>query len=220
MAYLATPSTRFIAIVMALGAGLLIGSVAFELIDEALKTTEVLRVGLFTLVGAATFTLGNWWLARRGGGERKDSEGSQASRFGPRDRVWFRSRWDTRVVRAWTHGAARRGERGIVGGDSAEQSARRDGVFQRAPYRRLDSRSRGAHVASCYRGGGRECRSGIRTAWSGNRHAGAFAQGFAAGALIAMVADTLLPEAYEVEGFQTGPLVAIGFAVSLILSAI
>ena len=35
-----------------------------------------------------------------------------------------------------------------------------------------------------------------------------------------MLADTLLPEAYEVEGVLTGPLVVMGFAVSLALSAI
>ena len=49
VAYVASPSPKVIAVVMALGAGLLIGSVAFELIDEALKEAEVARVGLFTL---------------------------------------------------------------------------------------------------------------------------------------------------------------------------
>ena len=53
---------------------------------------------------------------------------------------------------------------------------------------------------------------------SGNT--GALAQAFAGGALLAMLADTLLPEAYAVEGVVTGPLVAIGFAISLGLSAI
>jgi zinc transporter, ZIP family len=48
---------------------------------------------------------------------------------------------------------------------------------------------------------------------------GALVQGFAAGALLAMLADTLLPEAYKVEGVLTGPLVVVGFAVSLALSA-
>ena len=33
---------------------------------------------------------------------------------------------------------------------------------------------------------------------------------FAAGALLAMVADTLLTEAYEVEGVLTGALVVVG----------
>jgi ZIP family zinc transporter len=45
-------------------------------------------------------------------------------------------------------------------------------------------------------------------------------EAFAAGALLAMVCDTLLPEAFEVEGIYTGSLVTIGFAVSLILSAV
>jgi ZIP family zinc transporter len=35
-----------------------------------------------------------------------------------------------------------------------------------------------------------------------------------------MLADTLLPEAYKVEGVLTGPLVVVGFAVSIALSAI
>ena len=55
VAYVASPSKRLIAIVMALGAGLLIGSVAFELIDEALKIAEVGWVGAYMLIGAATF---------------------------------------------------------------------------------------------------------------------------------------------------------------------
>ncbi len=49
---------------------------------------------------------------------------------------------------------------------------------------------------------------------------GAFAQAFAAGALLTMVSDTMLPEAFQVEGLYTGSLVAIGFALSLILSAV
>jgi ZIP family zinc transporter len=61
---------------------------------------------------------------------------------------------------------------------------------------------------------------GYRLLGSATGLTGAFAQGFAAGALLAMVADTLLPEAYAVERVQTGSLVAIGFAVSLMLSAL
>ena len=49
---------------------------------------------------------------------------------------------------------------------------------------------------------------------------GALVQAFAAGALLAMLADTLLPEAYKVEGVLTGPRVVVGFAISLALSVI
>ena len=38
--------------------------------------------------------------------------------------------------------------------------------------------------------------------------------------ILAMVADTLLPEAFEVEGVFTGSLVAVGFAISLMLAAV
>ena len=78
VAYLLAPSRSVIAVVMALGTGLLIGSVSFELIDEALKTRTVAWVALFVLIGAAVFTVGDWLLERGGGGERKDPSGAQS----------------------------------------------------------------------------------------------------------------------------------------------
>jgi ZIP family zinc transporter len=79
VAYWLDPTRRVIAVVMALGSGLLIGSVSFELIDEAVKTRTVGWVGLFVLIGALTFAAGDWVIARRGGSERKDPAGGQAS---------------------------------------------------------------------------------------------------------------------------------------------
>jgi zinc transporter, ZIP family len=78
VAYLLAPRSSVIAVVMALGTGLLIGSVSFELIDEALKTRTVAWVALLVLVGALAFTLGDWLLSRQGGGGRKDPDGAQA----------------------------------------------------------------------------------------------------------------------------------------------
>ena len=49
---------------------------------------------------------------------------------------------------------------------------------------------------------------------------GALTQAFAGGALLAMVADELLPEAYEVEGVLTGVLLVVGFAISIMLDAL
>src|SRR6266536_1664178 len=81
IAYQLTPGRRVIAVVMALGSGLLIGSVSFELIDEALKTRTVASVALLVLVGAAVFTVGDWLLTRHGGGERKDATGAPVQSF-------------------------------------------------------------------------------------------------------------------------------------------
>jgi zinc transporter, ZIP family len=78
IAYQLSPSRSVIAVVMALGTGLLIGSVAYELVDEALKHRAVAWVALQVLVGAAVFTVGDRLLTRRGGGDRKDPTGAQA----------------------------------------------------------------------------------------------------------------------------------------------
>ena len=78
-AYRFHPSRTLIAVVMAIGSGLLIGSVAYGLIDEALKTQTVGRVGLFVLLGASTFAAGDWLVSRQGGSERKDPGGKQSS---------------------------------------------------------------------------------------------------------------------------------------------
>ena len=48
----------------------------------------------------------------------------------------------------------------------------------------------------------------------------AVVQSFAAGALLAMLSDALLPEAYETEGVSAGVLVVLGFATSIMLSAL
>jgi len=47
---------------------------------------------------------------------------------------------------------------------------------------------------------------------------GAFAATFAAGALLVMLADTLMPEAFELGGREAGLVTALGFAVGFGLS--
>jgi zinc transporter, ZIP family len=220
VAYGARPSPKVIAVVMALGAGLLIGSVAFELVDEALETTEVARVGLFTLVGAATFTLGNWWLDRRGAGDRKDSEGAQAS--GAPLAIVFGSVLDG-VPESFVLGLTV-----LQGGVSVALLV---GVVLSNLPEGLSSSS-GLRIAGWPRArvvrmwlvviavAGVSAALGDALLDPASGRTGAFAQGFAAGALLAMVTDTMLPEAYGVERVSTGALVAIGFAISLTLSAI
>jgi ZIP family zinc transporter len=220
VAYVATPSLKFIAVVMALGAGLLIGSVAFELIDEALETAEVARVGLFTLIGAATFTLGNWVLDKKGAGDRKDAEGAQAS--GSPLAIVFGSVLDG-VPESFVLGLTV-----LQGGVSVALLA---GII-------LSNLPEGLSSSSGMRTAGWP-RDRVVRLWliviavsavsaalgyllldPASGRTGSFAQGFAAGALLAMVADTMLPEAYDVEKINTGSLVAIGFSISLMLSAI
>jgi ZIP family zinc transporter len=220
IAYVVTPSVKLIAVVMALGAGLLIGSIAFELIDEALKTAAVARVGLFTLIGAATFTLGNWLLDRHGGGDRKDSEGAQAS--GSPLAIVFGSVLDG-IPESFVLGLTV-----LQGGVSLALLV---GIVLSNLPEGLSSSS-GLRIAGWPRArvvkmwllviavSAVSAALGYLLLDPASGRTGAFAQGFAAGALLAMITDTMLPESYTVEQVSTGALVAIGFAVSLMLSAV
>ena len=220
VAYVATPSKTVIAVVMALGAGLLIGSVAFELIDEALKTTDVALVGLFTLIGAAAFTGGDRLLESQGGGDRKDADGAQES--GSPLAIVFGSVLDG-IPESFVLGLTV-----LQGGVSVALVV---GILLSNLPEGLSSSS-GLRIAGWARArvvrmwlvvivvAAVSAALGYAVLDPASGRTGALAQGFAAGALLAMITDTMLPEAYDVERVSTGSLVAIGFAVSLMLSAI
>jgi ZIP family zinc transporter len=220
VAFVATPSKKFIAVVMALGVGLLLGSISFELIDEAVKSADVALVGLYTLIGAAAFTGGNRLLDKRGGGDRKDSGGDQAS--GSSMAIVLGSVLDG-IPESFVLGLTV-----LEGGVSVALLV---GVVLSNLPEGLSSSS-GLRIAGWSRGrvvrmwaivvfvSALSALLGYALLDPTHGHTGAFAQGFAAGALIAMVADTMLPEAYEVESLSTGSLVAIGFSISLMLSAV
>jgi ZIP family zinc transporter len=220
IAYRLAPGRGVIAVVMALGTGLLVGSVTFELIDEALKTSTVAWVGLLLLIGAAVFTVGDWILSRRGGGERKDPTGAQME--GSPLAIVLGSVLDG-IPESFVLGLTT-----LQGGVSVSLLA---GVVLSNLPEGMSSSSglKAAHwaerrvmwmwsaviVVSAV-----SAAAGYALLDPASGRTGALVQAFAAGALLAMLADTLLPEAYEVEGILTGFLVVAGFAVSLALSSI
>jgi zinc transporter, ZIP family len=220
IAYLLSPGRGVIAVVMALGTGLLIGSVSFELVDEALQHQALALVALMILVGAVVFTVGDWVLTNRGGGERKDPDGAQAD--GSPLAIVLGSVLDG-IPESFVLGLTV-----LQGGISVSLLA---GVV-------LSNLPEGMSSSSGLKAAGWP-RGRVMAMWSvvvlvsavssaagyalldpASSRTGALVQAFAGGALLAMLADTLLPEAYEVEGVLTGTLVVIGFAGSLALSAI
>lgn len=62
-----------VAAVMAFGAGVLLSAVSFELMAAAYERAGLAPVAAGTLAGAAAYTAGNAWLARRGARHRKRS---------------------------------------------------------------------------------------------------------------------------------------------------
>jgi ZIP family zinc transporter len=219
IAYVLAPSRSVIAVVMALGTGLLIGSVSFELVEEALETQTVAWVALLVLVGAGVFTVGDWLLTRRGGGKRKNSTGAQAE--GSPLAIVLGSVLDG-IPESFVLGLTV-----LQGGVSLSLLA---GVALSNLPEGMSSSS-GLKVAGWPRGrvllmwsvvvavSAASATAGYVLLDPAGGRTGALVQAFAGGALLAMLADTLLPEAYKVEGVLTGPLVVVGFAVSLALSA-
>jgi ZIP family zinc transporter len=64
---------RLVAAVMAAGSGVLISAVAFDLMDEAFARGGLDSTAAGFVCGAALYTLGNVWLSRRGARHRKRS---------------------------------------------------------------------------------------------------------------------------------------------------
>jgi ZIP family zinc transporter len=77
--YLASLPRRLIAGVMAFGSGVLISALSFDLMDEAFKRGGFDSTGFGFVGGAALYTIANWYIARRGGKHRKRSGNQQPS---------------------------------------------------------------------------------------------------------------------------------------------
>jgi ZIP family zinc transporter len=220
IAYLFKPGRRLIAIVMAVGTGLLIGSVSFELVDEALKTSTVAAVGILILVGSLVFAIGNWLIDRSGGGDRKDPTGGDeksqplAIVFGsvldgiPESFVLGLTVLQGGVNLSLLTGISLSN---LPEGMASSSGLRANGW----PLLRVMLMWSAVVLAS-----GIAALAGYVVLDTASPTLAAYSQAFAAGALLAMLADTLLPEAYRVEGIATGPLVVAGFATSIFLASV
>jgi zinc transporter, ZIP family len=221
VAYVFAPGRQVIGVVMALGTGLLIGSVSFELIDEALKTSTVAWVGILVLVGATVFAVGDWLLVdRQGGADRKDMGGKQAE--GSPLAIVLGSVLDgipesfVLGLTVLQGGISVSLFAGIALSNFPEGMASSSGLKAAGwPQRKVLLMWLAVLVVSAV-----AALIGYVVLDPESGRTGAMTQAFAAGALLAMVADTLLPEAFEAEGVWTGLLVVVGFAVSIVLSAI
>lgn len=77
--YFARVPQRLIAAIMAFGGGVLISALSFDLMDEAYKRGGFDSTAAGFLGGAAVYTAANWYLARRGAKHRKRSGDQQPS---------------------------------------------------------------------------------------------------------------------------------------------
>jgi ZIP family zinc transporter len=220
IAYVANPGRAVIAVVMAVGSGLLLGSVAYELVDDALETQSLGAVAVALLLGAGVFAVGDWVIDRRGGKQRKDPSGDQET--GSPLAIVLGSILDG-IPESFVLGlTVLQGGVSVslliaVGLSNLPEGMSSSSGLDRAGWPRRTVILMWVAVIAV---------SAVAAALGyalldpeGDRN-GALAQAFAGGALLAMLADTMLPESYEVEGVLTGLLVVVGFAIAIGLGAL
>lgn len=210
---------RVIGLVMGFGAGVLISAVAFELTDEAFRRGGTDAVALGLALGALTFFAGDWWLDHRGGKHRKRSDGRQAG--GAAMGI---------VLGALLDGIPE----SVAIGASLLEGAGVSVAVVAAVF--LSNVPESLSAATGLRKAGRSPRwilglwtavmivAGISAAIGYAALGGASPnllggiQAFAAGAILTMLADTMMPEAFENGGAVVGLVTVLGFAAAFLLS--
>ena len=202
---------------MALGAGVLISSVAFELMEEAYKSGGFDASSLGLLTGAVAFFLADRAVNRSGGGHRKNSGNEQGG-------------YATAIaIGALMDGIPESAAIGISLLGGGKISAALVAVF-------LSNIPEGLSSASGMKRAGKST-THILALWAAVTVVSAFAallgylfldgasenlvagiQAFAAGAILTMLASTMMPEAYEEGGEVTGIVTTVGFLLAFILS--
>jgi ZIP family zinc transporter len=211
-------SRSLIATVMALGAGVLISSVAFELMDEAYDMGGFDSSSLGLLLGAVAFFFADGEVNRRGGTRRKnpgDKQGDSATAI---------------AIGALMDSIPESAAIGIslLGGGNIS-AALVAAVF-------LSNIPEGLSSAAGMKQSGRST-AHILGLWGGVTLVSALAallgyffldgaskdlialiQSFAAGAILTMLASTMMPEAYDEGGQLVGLITVVGFLLSFVLS--
>jgi ZIP family zinc transporter len=214
------PGHRIVGLTIAFGAGALVAAVAYELVLEAFETSTRGAAAGFTL-GALAFYVGDWIIDRRGGHGRKSMRPDDGLSGGAAAIV-LGTILDG-IPESFVLGAS-------LQTDGAVPVAVAVGVFVSNVPEALSAttglRESGwksdrllamwAGVVAVSVGAGVLGWLALDNMATGN---GAFALGFAGGAVLVMLADTLFPEAIELGGRESGLLTALGFAVGFSLSS-
>ncbi len=228
VAWVAPLPQRLIAVVMALGAGVLISAVSFELMAEAARSGGLASAGVGFVAGAATYTGANLWLSRRGARHRKRSGNRDGERQPGADEggglaIAVGALLDG-VPEAVVIGASLLGGAGVSLATVAAVflSNVPEGLSSAAGMREAGRPA--AYVFGVW--GGIALASGVAAFVGAWALAGAdpaiiaAIQALAAGAILAMIADTMIPEAFEATREYAGLVTAAGFLLAFVLSSL
>ena len=221
-------SARVIGVVMAFGAGVLISALAFSLTREAFDKGGAVAVTVGMALGALAFFGGDWVLDHHGGKDRKrsggqkEADGKHAGSGGGGGMALALGALLDGIPESVAIGIT------LLGGGSVGIPMVAAVFMSNVP--------EGWSSSAGMRKNGKSTRY-ILTLWVGVTAAAAISsllgyvvlglapdvvvggvQAFAGGAIITMLADTMMPEAYERGGPMIGLVTALGFTLSFLLS--
>jgi len=224
VAWLLPVPRRVVASIMAFGAGVLISALSFDLVDEAEATGGLTATALGFLGGAIAYVAANLALARRGARHRKRSGSEQASeeeQEGSGTAIAVGALLDG-VPESVVLGLSLLGGGGVGVPVLAAifVSNLPEGLSSAAGMKRKGRSAR--YVFGVW--GGIAVASGVAGALGCLLLEGAspttvaVITAVAAGAILAMVADTMIPEAFERTHLYAGLLATLGFLSAFAIS--
>jgi zinc transporter, ZIP family len=206
---------------MGFGAGVLISALAFDLTHEAFTRGGGDAVVIGLLAGGLTFFAGDWIVDRRGGEHRKRSGGQQAA--GSATAIVLGALLDgipesaaIGVSLVEGHGVGIAFVAAVFLSNVPEAASAATGMKKaRKSPRYVFGLWTGVLALSVV-----AAAVGYAALGGASPNVIAIVQAFAAGAILTMLADTMMPEAFEHGGSLVGLVTLVGFAAAFLLSTL
>jgi ZIP family zinc transporter len=209
-----------IGLVMGFGAGVLISAVAFELFEQAAAKSDSYAHIFGIFAGSATFFVGDWLIDRMGGEHRKSmTPGAGGVALAIVLGTVLDGVPESAVIGLDLHGGEGVGVAFLVAvflsnlpeAASATTGLTASGWSAGRIYGLWLLVALAAGIASAV---------GYAIAGAAGSEVYAFILAFAAGAILTMLADTMMPEAFQQGGKAVGLLTTLGFALAFAISSL
>ena len=220
VAYVVAPSTRSVGIVMAFGAGTLLSAVSFEMIGRSIQSGDTDGIVAGMLCGSVVYWFGDWSLAKLGAHHRGRVQ--EESPSGPALGIVLGTVLDG-IPESFVLGITLAVE-GTV--SAAFLAAVFISNVPEAIASTVGLKGRWSTVAIYSGWGAMVAVSSLMSGFgyvvvqSGHGTSGARIEAFAAGAILTMLATTMMPEAFKESGRVVGVVTVLGYILALTLTAV